>query len=329
MGFAPLNPSYAHALRKSLYFAGGFLYRLGRERRENSMKLCRFDEDRLGVVIGDKVHDVTEAQTEIRKGARYDMKGDAVIAALPAWRKRIEDMAAKAAGKPLAQLKLLSPVARPSKAMAAPTNYRKHIEEMRARTDLPREATQRQPPDIGKAGIFLKSNSSIVSPAEGIPLRFLDRTNEHEIELVVIIGKQGSDIPRAKALDYIAGYTLGLDMTCRGGEDRSFRKSIDGYSVLGPWMVTADEIANPDDVKVTLHVNNELKQTAETKDLIYDIGRLIEFASSFYTLYPGDVFYTGTPQGVSPVKPGDVLRGKCDPIGEFEVKVRAHQGGSQ
>ena len=288
------------------------------------MKLCRFDEDRLGVVIGNMVHDVTAAQDEIRKSARYDMKGDAVIAALPTWRPRIEEMAKKAPGKPLSSVKLLSPVARPSKCMAAPTNYRKHIEEMRSRTDLPRDATQRQPPDIGKAGIFLKSNSSVVGPSEGIPLRFLDRTNEHEIELVAIIGRQGTDIPKDKAKEYIAGYTLGLDMTCRGGEDRSFRKSIDGYSVLGPWFVTADEIANPDDIKITLTVNGVLKQTAETRDLIYDIGRLIEFASSFYTLCPGDVYYTGTPQGVSPVKPGDVLRGKCDQIGEFEIAVRAH-----
>jgi len=289
------------------------------------MKLCRYDEDRLGVVVGNMVHDVTAAQDEIRKGARYDMKGDAVIAALPAWRKRIEEMAATAPGKPLAGLKLLSPVARPSKTMAAPTNYKKHIEEMRARTDIPREALQRQPPDIGKAGIFLKSNSSIVGPSEGIPIRFLDRTNEHEIELVAVIGKQGTNIPKDKAKDYIAGYTLGLDMTCRGGEDRSFRKSIDGYSVLGPWFVTADEIANPDDLKITLTNNGVLKQTADTKDLIYDIGRLIEFASSFYTLYPGDVYYTGTPQGVAAVKPGDVLRGSCDAIGAFEIAVRAHQ----
>src|SRR5882724_6220171 len=292
------------------------------------MKLCRFDEDRLGVVVGNMVHDVTAAQDEIRKSARYDMKGDAVIAALPTWRSRIEEMAKKAPGKPVSSVKLLSPVARPSKTMAAPTNYKKHIEEMRARTDIPREALQRQPPDIGKAGIFLKSNSSIVGPSEGIPIRFLDRTNEHEIELVAVIGKQGSNIPKDKAKEYIAGYTLGLDMTCRGGEDRSFRKSIDGYSVLGPWFVTADEIANPDDLKITLTNNNELKQTADTKDLIYDIGRLIEFASSFYTLYPGDVYYTGTPHGVSPVKPGDVMRINSVPaLGGFEIKVREHKVG--
>jgi len=290
------------------------------------MKLCRFNEDRLGVVIGDRVHDVTEAQSQIRASARYDMKGDAVIAALPAWRKRIEDMAGKAPAIPLAQVKLISPVARPSKTMAAPTNYGKHIEEMTARRDIS-DAAKAHSPKIGQAGIFLKANSAIVGPSEGIPLRFLDRLNEHEVELVVVIGKQGSDIPRDKAKDYIAGYTLGLDMTVRGPEDRSFRKSVDGYAVLGPWMVTADEIPNPDDVLITLHLNDELKQTADTKDLIYDVGRLIEFASSFYTLYPGDVYYTGTPHGVSPVKPGDVLRIDSEPIGGFEIKVRAHQIG--
>jgi 2,4-diketo-3-deoxy-L-fuconate hydrolase len=235
-------------------------------------------------------------------------------------------MAAKAPGRPLAQVKLISPVARPSKTMAAPTNYGKHIEEMATRRDIP-DAAKRPSPKIGQAGIFLKSNSAVVGPSEGIPLRFLDRLNEHEVELVVVIGKQGSDIPRDKAKDYIAGYTLGLDMTVRGPEDRSFRKSVDGYAVLGPWMVTAEEIPNPDDVTITLHNNGELKQTADTKDLIYDIGRLIEFASSFYTLYPGDVYYTGTPQGFGPVKPGDVLRIHSAPIGAFEIKVRAHKAG--
>lgn len=289
------------------------------------MRICRFDEDRLGVVIGDKVHDVTQAQNEIRAAARYDMKGDPVIAALPAWRKRLEEMAAKIAGKPVSGVKLLSPVARPSKVMAAPTNYAKHVAEMAARRDLAPEAPKRNSSKIGEAGIFLKANSSVVGPSEGIPIRFPDRRNEHELELVVIIGKQGSDIPKEKALDYVAGYCLGFDMTTRGTEDRSFRKSIDGYSPLGPWMVTADEIKNPNDLTATLHVNDELRQTARTKDLIYDIGRLIEFASSFYTLYPGDIYFTGTPEGVGPVKPGDVIRARCDAIGQLEIKVRAHE----
>ncbi len=206
-----------------------------------------------------------------------------MVAALPKWRDKLEAMAKSAPGKPISQVKLLSPVARPPKIMAAPTNYAKHVEEMQKfRDTIPGLA--RFSPDIEKAGIFLKSNTSLVGPSEGIPMRFPDRRNDHEAELVIIIGKQGSDIPKEKAWDYIAGYSLGFDMTARGGEDRSFRKSIDGYTVLGPWMITADELPKPADVPFTLHVNDEKRQDSNTSFLIFDIPKLIEFASKFYTL---------------------------------------------
>jgi 2-keto-4-pentenoate hydratase/2-oxohepta-3-ene-1,7-dioic acid hydratase in catechol pathway len=287
------------------------------------MRICRFDNDRLGVIRGDMVHDVSAAQDEIRKSARYDMRGDAVIAALPQWRGRLETMAASAPGKPLSQVRLLPPVARPSKLMAAPTNYRKHIEEMNHVAEALSGGKRRFPTDIGEAGIFLKANSSLVGPSEGIPIRFPDKRNDHEIELVLIIGREGSRIPRDKAMDYVAGYSLGLDMTVRGPQDRSFRKSCDGYSVLGPWIVTADEIANPDDLPLSLAVNGETRQDTNTSYLIYDIRRLIEFASEYYTLYPGDVYYTGTPEGVGPVKPGDRLSGRSAPVlGELQIDVR-------
>jgi 2,4-diketo-3-deoxy-L-fuconate hydrolase len=294
------------------------------------MKICRFDDDKLGVVIGDKVHDVTRAQDEIRAAARYDMLGDAVIAALPQWRDRLQEMAGKAPGRPLSSVKFLSPVARPSKVMAAPVNYVKHVAEMAARTDIRTddEKKAKRPSKIAEQGIFLKANSAVVGASEGIPIRFPQRINEHELEFVVIIGKRGSDIPKEKALDYVAGYALGFDMTTRGSEDRSFRKSIDGYAPVGPWMVTADEFGSPADATATLHVNDELRQTANTKELIFDVPTLIAFASSFYTLNPGDIYFTGSPAGVGPVKPGDTLRAQCDRIGTFEIKTRAHEIGA-
>jgi 2-keto-4-pentenoate hydratase/2-oxohepta-3-ene-1,7-dioic acid hydratase in catechol pathway len=291
------------------------------------MKICRYDDDRLGVVIGDMVHDVTAAQTEIRAAAPYAMKGDALIAALPAWRERLAALAAKSPGVPLARVKLLAPVLRPTKTMAAPTNYRDHIAEMAALRTASPEQVPRHTSKIGEDGIFLKANSAIVGPSEGIPLRFPDRRNDHEIELVLIIGKAGTDIPRERALDHIAGYCLGLDMTVRGKADRSFRKSVDGYAVLGPWMVTADEIPDPDNVPLSLSVNGEKRQDSNTKYLIFDVRTLIEFASSYYTLHPGDVFFTGTPSGVGPVKPGDEIVGRSAPIGELKVAVRAHGAG--
>jgi 2-keto-4-pentenoate hydratase/2-oxohepta-3-ene-1,7-dioic acid hydratase in catechol pathway len=293
------------------------------------MKLCRYDDDRMGVVRGDLVHDVTDAQTEIRKAAPYAMKGDAVVAALPAWRERIERMADKAAGKPISQVKLLPPVARPTKLSCAPTNYQAHIAEMELASQQPgSQIVRSHSAKILEAGMFLKANSALVGPSEGIPIRFPDRRNDHEVELVMVIGKTGSDISQAKALDHVAGYCLGLDMTVRGREDRSFRKSVDGYAVLGPWMVTADEIPDPDAVPIRIEVNGEVRQNSNTSQLIYNCRRLIEFASEFYTLYPGDLVYTGTPDGVSPVKPGDVIVCRSAPVlGELKINVRAHESG--
>jgi 2,4-diketo-3-deoxy-L-fuconate hydrolase len=293
------------------------------------MKLCRYDDDRLGVVRGDLVHDVTAAQTEIRKSAPYDMQGDAVVAALPHWRERLEKLADQSPGKPIAQVKLLAPVARPSKLSCAPTNYQAHIAEMQAAGADPKsQVVTAQSSKILEAGMFLKANSALVGPSAGVPVRFPERRSDHEVEIVMVIGKTGSDIPRDKALDYVACYCLGLDITIRGREDRSFRKSADGYAVAGPWMVTADEVPDPDALPLTLEVNGQVKQKSNTADLIYDCRRLIEFASSFYTLYPGDLVYTGTPEGVGPVKPGDTIVCRSNPnFGELKIGVRAHELG--
>ena len=283
------------------------------------MKICRYDNDRLGVVIGDKVHDVSAAQEEIRKSAPYDMMGDCVIAALPQWRGKLDEMAKKAPGKAVSEVKFLPPVARYSKVMAAPTNYKAHVEEMAARQNTPADAHR----GIQAAGIFLKANSSIIGENGTIKLRFPERLNEHELELVMIIGKQGTKIPRDKALDYVAGYCLGIDMTVRGKEDRSFRKSIDGYSPVGPWIVTADEIPDPDKLDLELKVNGVTKQKTNTSNLIFDCRRLIEFATEYYTIYPGDYYFTGTPQGVAPVNPGDWVSVACPQIGELKIQAVA------
>lgn len=291
------------------------------------MKLCRYDDDRLGVVRGDLVHDVTLAQTEIRNSLPYAMKGDAVVAALPQWRERIERMADQAPRKPIGEVRLLAPVARPTKLSCAPTNYQAHIAEMKvAAAQSGSQVVTVQSAKIGEAGMFLKANSSLVGPSEGIAVRFPDRRSDHEVELVIVVGKGGSDIPQSRALDHVACYCLGLDITVRGREDRSFRKSVDGYAVAGPWMVTADEIANPDALPLTLEVNGEIRQDSNTNMLIYDCRRLIEFASSFYTLYPGDLIYTGTPEGVGPVKPGDTIVCRSSPVlGELKIAVRGHE----
>jgi 2,4-diketo-3-deoxy-L-fuconate hydrolase len=284
------------------------------------MRLARFNDGQYGVVVGDAVHDVTAIVDRVVRRAAAGMAGDPVVAQLDEIKASIADPETYQAS-PLSAVKLLSPVARPTKLVAAPTNYKAHIAEMAADRTV---NNPHLPQDIGKAGLFLKATSAMVGPSEGVAIRFPDRRNDHELELCMIIGRGGSDITEARALEHVAAYTLGFDMTLRGSEDRSFRKSIDTYAVLGPWLVTADEIPDPDNVAFTLRVNGEVRQDANTNDLIWGCAKLIAYASSFYTLHPGDVIYTGSPAGVAPVKPGDVMVAECAPIGRMEVRVRAH-----
>jgi len=179
---------------------------------------------------------------------------------------------------------------------------------------------------IHSAGLFLKACSSLVGAGEGIAVRKLDRRTDHEIELAVVIGKTASNVSRTDALSHVAGYGIGLDITIRGSEDRSFRKSPDSYSVLGPWLVTADEIPDPGGLDLHIVVNGEQRQNSNTRYLILGVPELIELASSFYTLYPGDVIYTGTPEGVSPIEPGDQIVATIESIGTMRVSVRAAEG---
>jgi 2-keto-4-pentenoate hydratase/2-oxohepta-3-ene-1,7-dioic acid hydratase in catechol pathway len=284
------------------------------------MRLCRFDSDRLGVVRDDVVFDVTTA-LEMLPSSVYPLpRFDPLIARLDEVRARIEQLLPTARSYPLAGVKLLSPVANPGKIVAAPVNYKKHLEEARADSAIHH---QNQILEIQKIGLFLKANSSLVGPSEGIALEHPNRRNDHEAEVVVVIGKTGRNISRTHALDHIAGYCIGLDMTTRGPEERSLRKSIDSYSVLGPWLVTADEIADPSNLDFWLTVNGEPRQKANTRDLLIGIPELIEFASSFYTLHPGDILFTGTPEGVGPVQPGDHIVTEVQGVGRMEVTVRS------
>jgi 2-keto-4-pentenoate hydratase/2-oxohepta-3-ene-1,7-dioic acid hydratase in catechol pathway len=211
-------------------------------------------------------------------------------------------------------------VANPGKIVGAPVNYQKHLDEARGDAELHHD-TPVAP--IHKAGVFLKATSSLVGPGEGIALRKLDRRNDHEVELAVVIGKAARNVRRADALDHVAGYSIGLDISIRGPEERSLRKSPDSYTVLGPWLVTADEIPNPGLLDLRIAVNGETRQNSNTQYMILGVPELVEFASSFYTLYPGDVVITGTPEGVSPIQPGDVIVASIERIGTMEVKVRA------
>ncbi len=291
------------------------------------MKLCRFANNRLGVVdlAARTVADVSAA-LKVLPAQRYPLPNhDLMIAHLPKVRAAARRLLPRAKKMPLSRVKLLAPVANPGKIIIAPLNYADHAEEAAKDPQLAhgRDFKNAQ---IARWGMAMKATSALVGPSQGVSLRRplvgMENRNDHELELVAVVGRRGTSIRREDALKYIAGYCIGLDMSLRGPQFPCFRKSIDTYAVLGPWLVTADELGNPDAVDIQLWVNEEARQKSNTRHLVYDVPRLVEFASSFYTLEPGDLIYTGTPGGVGPVKAGDRIISEIQGIGRMVVEVR-------
>jgi 2,4-didehydro-3-deoxy-L-rhamnonate hydrolase len=245
--------------------------------------------------------------------------GDQLIRHFASLRSEIERLADAAPVGKVSDVELLSPVANPGKIIGAPVNYAEHAAEASNDQTLSHGRPIR---GLLEAGLFLKASSALVGPSEGVQQRFPERRNDYEAELVVVIGKTGTRISRAEAMDYVLGYAVGLDMTIRGPEFPCLRKSVDSYAVVGPWLVTKDEVADVGRLELNLWVNGERRQHANTKDLISDIPTLIAYASSFYTLYPGDLLMTGTPSGVGPVHPGDRIEVEVEAVGRMAVQVQ-------
>ncbi|HEY9532245.1 MAG TPA: fumarylacetoacetate hydrolase family protein [Burkholderiales bacterium] len=282
------------------------------------MKICRFDDNRIGLVRGDRVHDVTSVLSELGSFSYPLPRFDPFIAGLGKLKAKMEATARPSAGLAVSTVRLLSPVANPGKIIAAPVNYTKHLQEALADKGIHHGNLVNE---IHKAGMFLKATSAVVGPGEGVKLVHTDRRNDHEVELAVVIGKAARNVSAAEAQSCIAGYCIGLDMTIRGPEERSFRKSPDSYCVLGPWLVTSDELPDPGSLQLSIRVNGQPRQEASTSELIVKVSELVAWGSTFYTLHPGDVLLTGTPQGVGPVKPGDTMSAEIERIGSMQVAV--------
>lgn len=209
-------------------------------------------------------------------------------------------------------LDLLSPIA-PGKIICIGRNYAAHAAEHDA--DVPEIPL-----------IFLKPPSSVIGQNDTILLPRQSKRVEHEAELVVVIGKRGRHITSDNAMQYVFGYTAGNDVTARDLQRSDGQwtrgKGFDTFCSLGPWIETEFDSA---DALVTCHVNGELKQMASTRDMVFDIPRQIAFISSVMTLEPGDIIMTGTPAGVSPLSPGDVVEVTIDGIGNLRNPVQAEQ----
>lgn len=211
---------------------------------------------------------------------------------------------------PLDTARLLAPLI-PGKIICVGRNYVAHAKEHNAEV-----------PEVPL--LFLKPATSIIGAGEIILLPPQSQQVEHEAELVVVIGRRGRWIAAEQALAHVFGYTVGNDVTARDLQRRDNQwtraKGFDTFCPIGPWIETEFD---PSDAMVTCHVNGEMRQMASTRDMVFSVAQLVAFVSSIMTLEPGDVIFTGTPAGVGPLQPGDVVEAAVDGLGKLSNPVAA------
>jgi 2-keto-4-pentenoate hydratase/2-oxohepta-3-ene-1,7-dioic acid hydratase in catechol pathway len=273
------------------------------------MRFVRFNEDHLGLLTADDgIVDLTDrlgidADDPLVEYINGDYDASEYADADPDFDR--------------SDVELNSPVERPGKVIAAPLNYENHIAEAISDKDI----TTDEWFSIEDKGYFLKAPSSVVGPDHGIELPFSDRRVDHEIELAFVMGEDVKDVDAEDAWDSIFGYTILLDISVRGDQDRSNRKSYDTFTVIGPAVVTADEIDDPQDLDMELQLNGETRQDDNTSDMVYTCADVVEYASLGATLEAGDVITTGTPEGVSALSDGDTIDAEIEDVGQMVVDV--------
>ncbi len=204
----------------------------------------------------------------------------------------------------------------PGKLICIGRNYAAHAAEMGA--EAPEEPM-----------IFLKPSTALVGHGGRIVLPAMSEDVHHEVELVVVLGRGGKNIPEADALDHVDAYAVGLDMTARDlqarakskGHPWSVAKGFDTFAPLGP-LVEARKIRDPQDLEIKLVINDEVRQHGHTSRMIHTVAKLIAYASRIFTLLPGDLIFTGTPEGVGPVHDGDRLEATISGIPPLRVRVK-------
>lgn len=273
------------------------------------MKLATYaagDGIRVGVVAGDELVD-----------AGFD---GPMIELITHWESLRTELTERAAGsarrRPMRDVRLCAPIARPGKIFAIGLNYADHIRESGM------ETPQRQV-------WFTKAQTSVNGPFDPILIARNAPFVDYEVELVAVIGKRGKHIPAARAHEHVFGYCVGNDVTERmwqhAGPQWSLGKSFDTHAPFGPWLTTSDEIDDPHALEIRCFVNQELRQHSNTKHLVFGLWQQIEHLSAAMTLEPGDLIFTGTPGGVGAamnprvfLKAGDVVRCEIEKLGAIE-----------
>lgn len=292
------------------------------------MKICHYNNNEAGVVVDDKVYPIGDAL--IKAGlARNGYTMLEVIDALannPAAIECAENAAQGAGSVPLGSVKLLAPIQNPGSLWAAAANYRAHQAEMITR--MGSEGRQNKSKDELMAEFFLKTTSSIIGPGDTVILPKISKLVDFECELCAVIGKRARRVGEDQALDYVFGYTMCWDISQRDPwgkgmqNTRNIRKGFDTFTALGPWIVTRDEIDEPQNLSIKVLQNGKEVMTAHTSDMICGLREHIRFLTSCLTLRPGDLITTGTPAGVSKLSDGDHLKGTIEKIGSMELHVK-------
>jgi 2-keto-4-pentenoate hydratase/2-oxohepta-3-ene-1,7-dioic acid hydratase in catechol pathway len=278
------------------------------------MKLCRFVIDAgpaaLGIVEGDEVSNLSAADVPAEPAAALDAIGQDDLGRLAASAPRL----------PLADVRLLAP-AMPRKYLAIALNYRDHIAEMGM-----------EAPEVPV--FFNKQVTCVVGPGADIHMPKVSTFLDYEAELAVVIGKRCRHVPVERAHEVIAGYTCANDVSVRDWQGKAqtmqIGKSFDTHGPLGPWLVTADELGDPNDLAIRCFVDDELRQDARTSAMVFDCFQQVSHLSEAFTLEPGDTIATGTPSGVGlgrqPVREnllhvGETVRVEIEGIGELANTV--------
>ena len=244
----------------------------------------------------------------------------------------LENLAGNMQASPVESVTLRSPILNPEKILLMAINYHSHSKEFSQKENTPKEPY-----------LFTKFRNSLIGPGDPILIPKVSQQADWEVELAVIIGKGGKNIPKKDAMSYVAGYAVSNDISFRDWQFSTRRpdgtttlglnwvkgKGLDSSFPLGPWLVTADEVPNPHNLGISLTVNGKTRQQSTTGDMVFQIDSIIEYVSKGMTLRPGDIISTGTPEGVaaftggSYLKDGDVLEGTIDQIGTLRNPVRA------
>ncbi|MBD3942683.1 fumarylacetoacetate hydrolase family protein [Microbacterium sp. NEAU-LLC] len=234
---------------------------------------------------------------------------------------------------PLADLRIVAPLRAPGKVIAVAANYQAHVEESGANARDVRTASPR---------LFLKPDTSIVGPDAPVAVDPITREFDWEVELAVVIGRTAKRVTEDAALDHVFGYATSNDLSARSldlGSERDGEawtgffdwlegKWLDGSAPFGPWIVTADEVGDPQVLPLSLYVNGDLKQSGTTADMVHSVAELVSFSSRLMTLNPGDIILTGTPAGVGAttgtfLNPGDTVVAEVQGLGSLTTPIVA------